>query len=73
MGARIEQAIGPVDGTNTYFSTSVGYISGSLDVFLNGILLRKQDDDGWVELAGTNFEMKRPPSPGDIVSVFYRT
>jgi hypothetical protein len=72
MSLIVEDAIGIVDGVNREFDTSVAYNTGSLEVFVNGILARRQDDDGWIEKGGTRFEMKESPYIGDLLKVAYR-
>lgn len=68
----IETALGPVNGINTKFTTSVMYVPGSLQVWLNGLLKRRDFDDGWVELGSNKFEMKEAPITGDVVQAYFR-
>jgi hypothetical protein len=68
----IEIASGLVDGLNTVFQLAAPYISGSVEVFLNGQAKRQDYDDGWSELGGNKIQMKQPPELGDVVQVFYR-
>lgn len=79
--ARIDEAIGAVDGANRVFATPFPYVAGTLIAILNGRQLDDSLDNGWVELdpnAGT-FELKVAPSgprtspddPGDLVSAYY--
>lgn len=82
--SRLEPVSGSVDGVNRVFSTPTYYRAGSLVVFLNGQQLKRQLDNGWVELdpnAGT-FEMKLAPvgprpgsldDPGDVLFAYYDT
>jgi hypothetical protein len=69
---KIEDAIGTVDGTNKDFQTSIPYVPGSLEVFVNGVLNRNQDIDGWTESLPKSFRMKEAPDPPDRLRVFYR-
>lgn len=64
-------ATGATNGVNTIFYTQTGYVAGSLRVFLNGVLQRKDFTDGWVELGDGKFEMNIPPEVGDVVSAYY--
>lgn len=68
---RIADAVGLVDGVNKDFTTPTDFTSGSLEVFLNGILLRRQDDDGWIETGTNAFQLKETPQPLDLIRVFY--
>ena len=70
--AVIEVAFGPVDGANKQYTVSAMYVPGSLQVWLNGQLKRKDLIDGWVELGNNKFEMKEPPLPGDVVQAWFR-
>lgn len=67
-----ERVSGFVDGSNQVFETVVPYQAGSLQVLLNGVLKDKQRDDGWDEIGGKLFRMKKPPQPGDFVGAYYR-
>lgn len=68
----IEVAIGPVNGVNKQFTVSAQYLPGTLQVWLNGQLKRRDFVDGWVELGSNKFEMKEPPEVGDVVQVWFR-
>ena len=82
--SRIEAAIGSVDGVNRLFATPTEYRANSLVVFLNGQQLKRELENGWVELdqsLGT-FEMKLAPNgprsgatddPGDVLFCYYDT
>jgi len=69
-----EQAIGTVDNINTNFSTSRKYISGTLEVQLNGQILIKDVD--FSETSDTSFTMITPPSNDldytDVIMVEYQ-
>lgn len=67
----LEDAIGVVDGVNQYFSTSMDYTPGTLQVWINGILVRPQDADGFIETGSNTFQMKEVPMVGDLLRVFY--
>jgi len=66
-----EIALGVVNGVNRDFSVGFDYVPGTTAVFLNGLALRKDWDDGWEELGKKKFRMKIPPLDGDVVQVFY--
>jgi hypothetical protein len=68
----IEVAMGPIDGVNKSFTVSAMYVPGSLQVWLNGLLLRKDYDDGWTEQGWNKFKMKEAPIPGDVVQAYFR-
>lgn len=68
---RIADAVGLVDGVNKDFTTPTDFTPGSMEVFLNGILLRRQDDDGWTETGANAFQLKEAPKPLDLIRVFY--
>ena len=71
-GPLIEPALGTIDGVNTLFLSSAMYVPGSVQVWLNGLLKRKDFDDGWTELGSNKILLKEAPEPGDVVQVFYR-
>ena len=68
-----EVATGAVDGVNTDFYTSQAYVVGSLAVFLNGQLKRRDFDDGWEEAdPGTGeFRLFVAPLATDVVQASY--
>jgi hypothetical protein len=82
--ARIEPAIGVVDGLNRDFRAPLPFQAESLVVFLNGQQLKRQLENGWEEIdpsLGT-FRMKvaprsarpgAPDDPGDILFVYFDT
>jgi len=53
---KVEKPTGDIDGVNKVFTTSQGYVSGTLLVFLNGIALTPGASDDYVELTSTTFE-----------------
>lgn len=68
---RIEMAVGPVDGVNTTFYTpTVPYAQLSVQLYLNGQLLRKisliEDDPATGKVI-----LDEAPRVGDIVQLFY--
>lgn len=71
--AQLEEATGTIDGVNVDFTTSVAYYPGTLFAYLNGQLLRQDDDDGPVELGGVNVRMRKAPIADDTLHFWYRT
>lgn len=67
----IELAIGPVNGVNKIFSSSGSYVPGSVRVFRNGLLNRKADTDGWVELGSKKVRLNETPKIGDVIKLYY--
>jgi hypothetical protein len=70
---QFETPSGNIDGANVDYTTSLSYQAGTLRVWLNGILVRAGDDDGWVEDdpgAGT-FHMNDAPRMYDQLVVRY--
>ena len=68
--------VGDIDGVNTTFTVSKGqYISGSLQVFLNGQLLIQGSSEGWVETTPGSgiFDLNDAPVAGDELSTSYQT
>jgi hypothetical protein len=72
LGALVEKAVGPINGANTVFTVSTMYVPGSTQVWLNGLLVRKDWANGWKELGANKIQMKEAPIPGDVVQVFFR-
>ncbi len=68
---RFEVASGAVDGFNRLFTVSMDYQADSPRVWLNGLLHRKDGDDGWAELGGKNLLLDEAPRTGDTVQVYY--
>jgi hypothetical protein len=70
---KFEVAVGPIDGVNVAFTVSVPYRAGSVAVFLNGQLKRKDFVDGWVETSpvGGIVTLTEAPRVGDVVQVFF--
>jgi len=67
----IEQAGGPVDGTNRVFTTSSPYVAGSVRAFRNGQLQTVNLQDGWVELGDQKVRLNEAPLVDDVVSFYY--
>lgn len=67
----LEEVSGTIDGVNRTFTTVFTYETGSLKVWLNGLLLRALDDDGWIEIDDTTFETREAPRATDSLHVRY--
>lgn len=65
---------GAVDGVNTQYTVSLGvYVTGKLQVYLNGLIQLQGAVDDWQEVSpalGT-FEFNTAPLTGDIITVVY--
>ena len=68
---RIEKLSGVINGFNTIFETSAGYLPGSVRVFRNGILNEGSLIDGWTELGNKRISLNEAPIPGDVMQVYY--
>ncbi len=71
MRAVIEPAIGTPNGVRTVFRTSVHYIPGSLRAFVNGLLMRKDLEDGWVELGNRKIQTNLVLESSDVLQLYY--
>jgi len=69
----IEKLSGPVNGVNLTFETPQNFVPGSVKVFVNGIVLVADMDDGWTELGTKKVVMKIAPIPGDVLQAYYLT
>lgn len=67
----VEPLTGVVDGVNTIFNTSGTYTPGTIKVFRNGQLKRKEFDDGFYELGGSTIQFKEPPETYDDLQARY--
>ena len=66
---------GSVNGTNTTFTVSLGsYVSGSLQVYLNGQLQTQGTAEDWDETtpASGTFDFNTAPQTGDLITVVYQ-
>ena len=64
-----EIPMGEINGVNVFFSVRYTYQAGTLEVFLNGIKLKEQED--YEELGSNVFMMKYAPIQGDLFVVNY--
>lgn len=67
----IRELSGVVDGVNKVFTTAHTYKAGSIVVWLNGLLVRPLDEDGWTEISNTQVELTDAPLPNDTVNASY--
>lgn len=66
---------GTINGSNTTFTTSTPYETGTLKVYLNGQLLTQGSAEDWVETtpgSGT-FDFNTAPESGDEITAYYAT
>lgn len=77
---RFEVLSGTIDGVNTTFTVSTAYQPGSLAVFINGLLMRRDLEDGWTETdpATGTLDLKEAPEVGpsgggdpDVLQAFF--
>jgi len=73
LSIKIEEAIGTIDGINTTFNVSQPYVANSVSVYINGLLVKETDLDGWIESnpALGEITLSEAPLVGDKVQVFY--
>lgn len=67
-----ETPTGSVNGSNTAFTTARAYISGSLEVYVNGLLQAPTTHVTEVSPTAGTFSLDTAPSTGDIVRVSYQ-
>lgn len=67
-----ETPTGSVNGANTSFTTSRGYVSGTLEVYVNGLLQAKTTHVTEVSATAGTFTLDTAPLTGDIVRVSYQ-
>lgn len=70
----MKEVVGIIDGFNQDFATVAPFVAGTLQIWHNGVLIRDDLDNGFVEtdpLNGT-FQMKEAPRSGDVLFSFYR-
>jgi hypothetical protein len=65
-----QNANGLIDGVNRSFTTTSQYQAGTLDVWLNGQLLKPFE---WTETGSNSFQLAVAPEIGDTVQVYYVT
>jgi hypothetical protein len=67
----IEVPLGLVNGFNRDFEVNTDYVPDSVRFFRNGVLLRRDLDNGWWELGGKRLRLKEIPLTGDVLQVYY--
>lgn len=68
----LAEAIGTPDGVLDEFQTPSAYYAGTVFCYINGLLIRKSDDDGIIELGWNRIKHKIPPLTGDTVHYYYQ-
>jgi hypothetical protein len=66
-----ETPLEPVDGVNIDFTATTDYVPGSVRVFSNGLLLRRDLEDGWWEFPPRRVRLKETPRVTDIIRLYY--
>lgn len=68
-----EVPTGLVNGSNVNYTTSAGYISGSLNVYINGVKQALTTHYSETTPSSGTFAMSDAPLTGDIITVSYQT
>lgn len=72
VNVRIQEVpTGSINGSNAAFSTSKGYVSGTLQVYVNGLLQAPTTHVTEVSASAGTFTLDVAPATGDIVTVVY--
>lgn len=66
-----ETPSGSVNGSNTSYTTSNGYVSGTLQVWINGLLQKPSDHYSETNPSSGTFSMDEAPESGDNILVAY--
>lgn len=67
----IEPLYGQTNGVNLIYQTSKDYLTGSVQVFRNGLLLEAALVDGFIELGNKKIQMKVAPISGEVLQAYY--
>lgn len=67
----IEIPVGSINGVNRTFRVSSDYRSGTVQVWLNGLMHRKEGADGWSELGRNRVRLHEAPRSGDMVQIYF--
>lgn len=67
----MEAPTGAINGVNVTFTTAHPINSSVINVWLNGILIRQGDDDGFTVTGVNTFDLKEAPVTDDTVHVRY--
>lgn len=68
----LAEAIGPIDGVNVDYTTPSAYFPGTLWVYVNGVLVEQDGDEGAIELGGNAFRLREALHPGDTLHAYYQ-
>jgi len=68
---KMEKPTGSIDGHNDTFQTQLDYEPEHLRVFWDGVLIKRELDDGFVELYNKQFRFKQIPPLGTKLQVWY--
>ena len=68
----LTEAIGIPDGIETEFYTSEAFLSGTVRCYLNGQLIRAEDDDGFEELGNVRVRHKIAPLTNDVIHYYFQ-
>lgn len=73
MQSFIESMSGVTNGTNLVFTTRLMYRSGTLNLFVNGMLQLADGDASYnfVEVSPKTIRLNIAPRAGDLVAAFY--
>lgn len=67
----IEIPVGSINGVNRTFRVSSDYRPGTTQVWLNGLMHRREGQDGWSELGGNKVQLHEAPRSGDVVQIYF--
>lgn len=68
----LAEATGIIDGVNVDYTTPSPYFPGSLWVYINGVLVQQDGDEGPIELGGNAFQLREALRTGDTLHVYYQ-
>ena len=72
MRAVIEPAVGIPNGVRTVFRALASYLPGSLRAFVNGLLMRREPEDGGgTELGNRKIQTKLVLESSDVLQLYY--
>lgn len=72
MRYAIKALNGIIDGSNRVFYAEESFTPGTIVVFINGVCVKEDNDDGWEETGWNEVTLKEAPIVGDVVSAAYR-
>ncbi len=59
------------DGARTSFTTPEKYVQGSVSIWMNGLRLDREADNGFAELGGNTVHFFEAPLVGDTLQAVY--